>query len=84
MSALSAGLMSLPGAIGVVVGSPLGARLAARFGVARVSGTAVVALALCFGLNLTYDVDTPLLWIGVVGALAGLAIGVTVAPTTRA
>ena len=37
MSALSAGLMSLPGAVGVVVGSPLGARLAARFGVAQVS-----------------------------------------------
>ena len=35
MSALSAGLMSLPGATGVVVGSPLGARLAARFGVAE-------------------------------------------------
>lgn len=84
MSALSAGLMSLPGAAGVVVGSPLGARLAARFGVAPVSGTAVLALALCFALNLTYDVHTSLIWIGIVGGLAGLAIGVTVAPTTAA
>jgi EmrB/QacA subfamily drug resistance transporter len=84
MSALSAGLMSLPSAAGVVIGSPLGARLAARFGVAQVSGTAVLALALCFALNLTYDVHTSLIWIGTVGALAGLAIGVTVAPTTAA
>ena len=44
----------------------------------------MLALALCFALNLTYDVDTSLIWIGVVGGLAGLAIGVTVAPTTAA
>jgi EmrB/QacA subfamily drug resistance transporter len=84
MSALSAGLMSLPSAAGVVVGAPLGARLAARFGVARVAGTALAAFALCHALNLTYGVDSSLVWIGAVGALAGLAIGVTVAPTTAA
>jgi len=84
MSALSAGLMSLPSAFGVVVGSPLGARLAARFGVAAVSGTAVVTLAICFALNLTYDVHTSLVWIGFVGGVAGLSIGMTVAPTTAA
>lgn len=84
MSALSAGLMSLPAALGVVVGSPVGARLAARFGVARVSGTAIVVFALCLGLNLTYDVSTSLIWIGVVGALAGLGVGMSVAPTVAA
>ncbi|MEV0801380.1 MFS transporter [Kribbella sp. NPDC050281] len=84
MSALSAGLMSLPSAAGVVLGSPLGARLAGRFGVAKVCGTALAAFALCHALNLTYLVDTSLVWIGVVGALAGLAIGATVAPTTAA
>jgi EmrB/QacA subfamily drug resistance transporter len=84
MSALSAGLMSLPAATGVIVGSQLGARLAARFGVAKVSGTAVFTLAACFGLNLSYDVNTPLLWIGVVGGFVGLSIGMTTAPTTAA
>ncbi|TDW17742.1 MFS transporter [Kribbella kalugense] len=84
MSALHAGLMSLPAATGVIIGSQLGARLAARFGVARVSGTAVFTLAACFGLNLLYDVDTPLFWIGVVGEFVGLAIGMTTAPTTAA
>jgi len=49
-----------------------------------VSGTAVVTLALCFALNVTYGVNTSLVWIGVVGALAGPSIGVTVAPSTAA
>ncbi|MEV5960276.1 MFS transporter [Kribbella sp. NPDC051952] len=84
MSALSAGLMSLPAATGVIIGSQLGARLAARFGVARISGTAVVVLAACSALNLLYDVNTPLLWIGVVGEVVGLSIGMTTAPTTAA
>ena len=84
MSALDAGLMSLPGAMGVIVGAPLGARLAARFGVAKVSGTAVLTLATCFALNLTYDVGTSLVVIGIIGGIAGLAIGLTVAPTTAA
>ncbi|MFF0339533.1 MFS transporter [Kribbella sp. NPDC004875] len=84
MSALSAGLMSLPAACGVIVGSQLGARLAARFGVAKVSGSAVFMLAVCSSLNLLYDVDTSLVWIGVIGALVGLSIGMTTAPTTTA
>ncbi|MGW6280937.1 MFS transporter [Kribbella sp. NPDC055071] len=84
MSALTAGLMSLPGAMGVIVGSQLGARLAARFGVAKVSGTAVFVLSLCFGTNLLYDVNTSLVWIGMVGVVIGLCIGMTTAPTTAA
>ncbi|WP_427887716.1 MFS transporter [Kribbella sp. GL6] len=84
MSALHAGLMSLPGAVGVIVGAPLGARLAARLGVAKVSGTAILTLALCFAANLFYDVETSLIVIGIIGGLAGLAIGMTVAPTTAA
>nr|WP_238352566.1 MFS transporter [Kribbella solani] len=84
MSALSAGLMSLPAAIGVIIGSQLGARLAARFGVAKVSGTAVLVLAACFGLNLLYDVNTSLVWLGLVGGIVGLSIGMTTAPTTAA
>ncbi|GAA1147878.1 MFS transporter [Kribbella jejuensis] len=84
MTALHAGLMSLPSAMGVMLGSPLGARLAARLGVAKVSGTAILTLAACFAANLLYDVNTSLVLIGVVGGLAGLAIGMTVAPTTAA
>lgn len=79
---LHAGLLTLPGALGVVLGSPLGARLAARFGIARVSGTALAVFTLCTVLNLTYALDTSLVWICVIGAVAGLTIGAAVAPTT--
>ncbi|MET7278248.1 MFS transporter [Kribbella sp. NPDC005582] len=81
-SPLHAGLLSLPGAIGVVLGSPLGARLAARFGIARVSGTALAVFTLCLVLNLTFTIDTSLVWFSFVGTAAGLAIGAAVAPTT--
>ncbi|WP_202874904.1 DHA2 family efflux MFS transporter permease subunit [Kribbella albertanoniae] len=81
-SPLHAGLLSLPGAMGVVLGSPLGARLAARFGIARVSGAALVVFTLCLVLNLTFAMDTSLVWFAVVGTAAGLAIGAAVAPTT--
>lgn len=84
MSALHAGLLSLPGAMGVVVGSAVGARLVRRFSVAAVSGTALVVFAACHALNLTFVVDTSLVWFGVVGAVAGIAIGTAVAPTSAA
>ena len=84
LTALHAGLLSLPGAVGVVVGAPLGARLARRFGVAAVAGTALAAFALCHVLNITFAVDTSLIWFCIVGGIAGTAIGAAVAPTTAA
>lgn len=84
ISALHAGLLSLPSAVGVVVGSGLGARLARRFSIAAVSGTALVVLAACHALNLTLWIDTSLVYFSAVSTLAGLAIGVAVAPTSAA
>lgn len=84
MTALEAGLTGLPAALGVVVGSPLGARLARRFGVAATAGPAMLAMAAMFGLNSTFTVTTPLLWFCTVGAVVGLSIGLAVAPTTAA
>lgn len=84
LSALHAGLLSLPGATGVVIGSALGARLVRRFSVAAVSGTALAAFAGCHALNLTFSVDTSLIWYCVVGGVAGIAIGTAVAPTSAA
>ena len=84
MTALAAGLVTLPGALGVTVGAPLGARLARRFGVGAVAGAALLVFALCHAANLTFVVDTSLIWFCVVGGLAGVAIGVAVAPTSAA
>ncbi|GAA4710369.1 MFS transporter [Phytohabitans rumicis] len=84
MSAWDAGLVALPGALGVIAGAPLGSRLAGRFGVAAVAGPGLVLVALAFAANLAFAVDTPLLWWCVVGALSGFGIGAVVAPTTAA
>jgi EmrB/QacA subfamily drug resistance transporter len=84
LTALHAGLLSLPGAMGVVIGSALGARLVRRFSVGAVSGTALAVFAACHALNLTFAVDTSLVWFCVVGGVAGVAIGTAVAPTSAA
>jgi EmrB/QacA subfamily drug resistance transporter len=84
MSAFHTGLAFLPGALGVIVGAPLGARLVRRYGVGPVAGSALAVVALTFVANLAFTVDTPLVWFEIVGAIGGIAIGATVAPTTAA
>ncbi|GIJ44529.1 MFS transporter [Virgisporangium aliadipatigenens] len=84
MSALATGLTFLPGALGVAVGSPLGARLAARYGVGPVSGTGMLIVAASFALNLTFDVDTSLFYFCAIGLVSGTAMGVAIAPTIAA
>ena len=84
MSALATGVAFLPGAIGVAIGSPLGARLAKRHGVGPVSGIALLVVGAAFLANLTFRVDTPLLWFCTVGLISGTAMGVTIAPTVAA
>ncbi len=84
MSALDTGLAFLPGAVGVAVGSVLGSRLAKRFGVGPVSGGALLVVALGFLANLTFGLDTPLLWFCTVGLVSGIAMGMAIAPTVAA
>jgi EmrB/QacA subfamily drug resistance transporter len=84
MGALDTGLAFLPGALGVAVGSPLGARLARRFGVGVVSGTGLLVVAAGFLSNLAFDVDTPLVYFCALGFVSGTAMGLTIAPTVAA
>lgn len=84
MSALDTGLAFVPGALGVVVGSGLGPRLVKRYGLAAVSGTALLVVAASFAANLTFDVDTSLVWFCTLGALSGIAMGAVIAPTVAA
>ncbi|MEU0559917.1 MFS transporter [Dactylosporangium sp. NPDC006015] len=84
MSALETGLAFLPGAIGVAAGSGIGARLAKRFGVGPVSGVSLLVVAASFLANLTFDLDTPLLWFCAVGFVSGIAMGMAIAPTVAA
>lgn len=84
MSAWDAGLVALPGALGVIAGAPLGARLTRRHGVAKVAGTGLVVVALAFAANLAFGLHTSLFWWCVAGALSGLGLGAAVAPITAA
>ena len=84
MSALDTGLAFLPGALGVAIGSVLGARLARKLGVAMVSGAGLLIVAAAFLSNLAFDVDTPLFWFCAVGLISGIAMGLTIAPTVAA
>ena len=84
LAAFDAGLVTLPGAVGVIIGAPLGARLVRRLGVARIAGGAFALFTLCLAANALFTVDTPLFWFGAVGLFAGAAIGAAVAPVTAA
>jgi EmrB/QacA subfamily drug resistance transporter len=84
MSALHTGLAFLPGALGVAIGSGLGARLAKRYGVGLISGIGLLVVAAAFLANLTFDLDTPLFWFCGVGLVSGTAMGLTIAPTVAA
>jgi EmrB/QacA subfamily drug resistance transporter len=84
LSALETGLCFLPGALGLALGSPLGARLARNYGVGRVSGVGLLVVGAAFLANLAYDVDTPLIWFCTVGFVSGVAMGLAIAPTVAA
>jgi len=84
MTALETGLAFLPGALGLAFGSPVGARLARKYGVGLVSGLGLLVVAGAFLANLTFDVDTPLAWFCTVGFVSGVAMGLAIAPTVAA
>lgn len=84
MTALHTGLVFIPGALGVVFGSAIGNRLVRRYGVAAVCGGALTVVAAAFVANLAFDLDTPLLYFCLLGAVNGTAMGATIAPTVSA
>jgi len=84
MSPWTAGLLSLPAALGVVVGAPTGARLVRRFGFPAIAAPALGLLGGATALNALFTAGTPLAVFCLVGAVAGVGGGATVAPTTAA
>ncbi len=84
MSALHTGLVFLPGALGVAVGSGIGARLAKRFGVGPVSGIGLLVVAAGFVANVGFGLHTSLWLFCAVGLVNGLAMGCAIAPTVAA
>jgi EmrB/QacA subfamily drug resistance transporter len=83
-SALSAGVHTLPFAVGAAVTAPLAAALALRFGSRAVVVTGLAAMALGFAWASTLDADTPY-WGPVAGCMLLIAAGLsfTSAPATE-
>lgn len=84
-STLSAGVHTLPFAIGAAVAAPIAARLALRFGTKRVVAAALTSMTVGFLWASTFDADTPY-WGPVVGSMVLMAVGLTMttAPATDA
>ena len=84
LTALETGLAFLPGALGVALGSGLGARLARRYGVGPVSGVGLLVVGAMFLANLGFGLHTSLVLFCAVGLVSGTAMGCAIAPTVAA
>jgi len=83
-SALHASLIGVPGALGVVVGGPLAAKLARRTSVRRVSGTALVVTTITLAMFSRVGLHLPIPAYIAVAVVQATAIGMTIAPLTGA
>ncbi|MFC9294014.1 MFS transporter [Streptomyces sp. NPDC057011] len=83
-SAMQASLLGLPGALGVVVGSPIAVRLARRTSVRLVSSVSLAVAALAMGSLAVFDATTPIVWYSAVMLVQGASIGMVIAPVTGA
>ncbi|WP_328787272.1 MULTISPECIES: MFS transporter [unclassified Streptomyces] len=83
-SALDASLLALPGALGVIVGSPIAVRLARRTSVRLVSSVALSVAAAAMGSFALFGATTPIVWYAAVVLVQGTAIGMVIAPVTGA
>ncbi|WP_301364223.1 MFS transporter [Streptomyces xanthophaeus] len=83
-SALDASLLALPGALGVVVGSPIAVRLVRRSSVRLVSSIALAVAAVSMGSFALFGATTPIVWYAAAVLVQGTAIGMVIAPVTGA
>jgi EmrB/QacA subfamily drug resistance transporter len=83
-SALRASLIGVPGALGVVVGGPLAAKLVRRTSVLRVSGTALVVTTITLTAFSRIGLQMPIPAYIALAIVQATAIGMTIAPLTGA
>ena len=83
-SALHASFLSLPAALGVVVGAPVAVRLTRRTSVLLVCSLALTVSALAMGSLTLFGATTPIAWYSVAMLVQGTAIGMVIAPVTGA
>ncbi|ACU69276.1 drug resistance transporter, EmrB/QacA subfamily [Catenulispora acidiphila DSM 44928] len=83
-SALRASLVGIPGALGVVIGGPVAAKLARRTSVRRVSGTALTVSTITLLVFSRVGLGLPIPAYIAVSIVQATAIGMTIAPLTGA
>jgi EmrB/QacA subfamily drug resistance transporter len=83
-SALRASLVGMPGALGVIVGAPIAARLARRTSVRRVSGTALTVATVTYAVFSRVGLHMPIPAYIALSIVQATAIGMTIAPLTGA
>ncbi|MCX5380475.1 MFS transporter [Streptomyces sp. NBC_00091] len=83
-SAFDASLLALPGALGVVVGSPIAVRLARRTSVRLVGSLSLTVAAGAMGSLALFGANTPIAWYSLAMLVQGTAIGMVIAPVTGA
>jgi EmrB/QacA subfamily drug resistance transporter len=83
-SALQAGLLALPAAVGVMLGAPLANNLVRRTSVRTVTAAALTVAGLAMGSWSLVGLTTPLGVLEVLMLVQGSAIGMVIAPVTNA
>ncbi|NUR72146.1 MAG: MFS transporter [Hamadaea sp.] len=83
-SALQAGLLALPAAIGVMIAAPLANQLVRRTSVRTVTATALTVAGLAMGAWSLVGLSTPIIVLEVLMLIQGSAIGMVIAPVTNA
>ena len=83
-SAIEAGAIMSPLALGLIIGASSSDRAVARLGIARVVATGLLGLATTMATTLLWDVDTPTGWLVVWFFGLALSMGWVMAPATEA
>ncbi|MEV0271716.1 MFS transporter [Hamadaea sp. NPDC050747] len=83
-SALQAGLLALPAAVGVMLAAPLANQLVRRTSVRTVTATALTVAGLAMGSWSLVGLSTPIVVLEVLMLIQGSAIGMVIAPVTNA
>jgi EmrB/QacA subfamily drug resistance transporter len=83
-SPLAAGVIGLPGAVGVILGAPVATRLVRRWSVWPVTTAALAGAGLAMGSFGLVGLDTPIPLLEVLMFAQGFTIGMVIAPVTTA
>ena len=83
-TALDAGLLTVPFAVGQLIASPRSASLVSRYGAKAVTSTGMLVMAAAIAGYATLGTSTPIVVLGILYAIQGAAIGISMPAATAA